>query len=114
MERYETQAELFEDEKQLGAYFAAQIIYGVLLLVILFLTGWLGFDSPWWGLLIGVIVLFYFLVKIVRISMARNEYLEFLEDNADEAEEFGVDREIAKAQLRTAAKVLERASSRKE
>lgn len=44
----------------MGAMFGALIFYGIISFLIIFLVGWLAFDSFWWALLAGFVVLFSF------------------------------------------------------
>ena len=108
--KYETRAELFEDEKQMGAIFGSYIIYGFVSFIVIFLICWLGFDSFWWGLLFGLGALFFFLFRTLSLSMARNEYLEYIEKNAEEgAKAMGVEKEKMEEIMRSSTKVIEKA-----
>jgi hypothetical protein len=109
--QYETHAELFEDEKRFGAVIASFLIYGILSFLLVFLLGWLAFDYFWTSLLVGLGSLLFFLIKMVRLSMEKNEYEEFIKDNAkDGAKEMGISIDKAEGMMKSATKIFEKAS----
>jgi hypothetical protein len=109
--KYEAQSELFEDEGKFGAMCGAFLLYGIVSFLLIFLIGWLALDSFWWSLIFGLVVLGFFLMKTLMLSMARNEYLEYIDKNAEEgANEMGIDKKKMEKILKSSTKVLEKAA----